>query len=166
LPRHSAEARSRSMIVRISRKLLRSSLIAPESDHDEIETALRDHEASLMSEVVDRPKLLDPNWGLERMISNSPGSPEGMQDPFPKWEDPLELGDLGERFVVEQHRELSCGRVVHRRGGLLGLGDVTPSPSTAKGRAGKVSERSEDRRGTRASFSERVSQATCRRARR
>jgi hypothetical protein len=44
----------------------------------------------------------------------------------PKTSDPLEVGDLGERLVVEQYRELSCGRAVHRHGGLLGLGDVTP----------------------------------------
>jgi len=38
----------------------------------------------------------------------------------------LEIGDLGERLVIEQHSELPCGGVVHRHLGLLGLGAVTP----------------------------------------
>lgn len=53
-------------------------------------------------------------------------APVAEADPVAVAGHPLELEDLGERLVIEQHRQLPCGGVAHRHCGLLGLGDVTP----------------------------------------
>lgn len=50
----------------------------------------------------------------------APIAPVTEADAIDVGADALELDDLGEQLVVEQHRDGSCGEVVHRHGGLLG----------------------------------------------
>lgn len=53
---------------------------APEETHEEIQATLRAHEAA----DGEPPKLLDANWGLERMIAKLAGVPDSDAGPFPK----------------------------------------------------------------------------------
>lgn len=59
---------------------------APEGEHDEIEMALRVYEKERSGGFPEDPppKLLDPKWGLERMIARLAGVPDRDAGPFPK----------------------------------------------------------------------------------
>ena len=52
---------------------------APENEHEEIRQTLAPHEAPHRP----LPKLLDPNWGLERMIAKLADVPDSDAGPFP-----------------------------------------------------------------------------------
>lgn len=56
------------------------AVLAPEKDHPYIEAALTPHKGP----DGDVPRLLDPNWGLERMIAKLAGVPDKDAGPFPK----------------------------------------------------------------------------------